>query len=231
MLTKEKVAQELEFVYQKIIENLTTFETLVPAAVSKNYCYPAVENADWTDGFWIGMLHLAQGYRPDKRIQQVITKQLEVFQQRLDEEIVLNHHDIGFLYSLKDAATVIIGATNNTATVRLNQADDVQLLGEKIGKAIHEVNQENGVIVLTDLVSASPYNQSVLAVSQLEPALQEQVYVIGGVNLPMLLETINHQLIETPLEQVAPAILAQGEDSLQAWHTSMTEENDEEDDF
>lgn len=131
----------------------------------------------------------------------------------------------------KDAATVIIGATNNTATVRLNQADDVQLLGEKIGKAIHEVNQENGVIVLTDLVSASPYNQSVLAVSQLEPALQEQVYVIGGVNLPMLLETINHQLIETPLEQVAPAILAQGEDSLQAWHTSMTEENDEEDDF
>ncbi|MEX1550779.1 glycoside hydrolase family 88 protein [Enterococcus sp. C50] len=123
MLTKEKVAQELEFVYQKIIENLTTFETLVPAAVSKNYCYPAVENADWTDGFWIGMLHLAQGYRPDKRIQQVITKQLEVFQQRLDEEIVLNHHDIGFLYSLAAVADYRENNTGSSRKMALQAAD------------------------------------------------------------------------------------------------------------
>ena len=104
MLSKERIEEEIEFVYQKIIGNLTTFETLVPAAVSTDYVYPAVENADWTDGFWIGMLHLAQSYRPDERIQKVITKQLAVFSNRLDKEIVLNHHDIGFLYSLSAVA-------------------------------------------------------------------------------------------------------------------------------
>lgn len=133
---------------------------------------------------------------------------------------------------LKDSAEVIIGATNNTATVNLNQGDDVQELGMKIMDAIHEVNQGDGVIVLVDLVSASPYNQSVLVTNDLEKELQNSVYIIGGVNLPMLLETINHQILSTPVAQTAEAIIAQGNDSMSIWHTSMVEDDDEdEDDF
>lgn len=133
---------------------------------------------------------------------------------------------------LKDSAEVIIGATDNIATVNLNQGDDVQALGAKIKQAIHEVNQNDGVIVLTDLVSASPYNQSVVAASALEPDLQNAVYVVGGVNLPMLLETINHQILASPIETVAQAVVDQGLDSLSVWHASMIEaDEDEEDDF
>lgn len=101
---REWLETELEFVYQKILSNLSTFIELVPAAVSENYWYPAVPNEDWTDGFWVGMLQLAQLYRPNKKISKVIDHQLREFQYRLDEEIVLNHHDIGFLYSLSAVA-------------------------------------------------------------------------------------------------------------------------------
>lgn len=133
---------------------------------------------------------------------------------------------------LKDSAEVIIGVTNNTATVNLNQGDDVQELGTKIKAAIHEVNQGDGVIVLVDLVSASPYNQSVLITNMLEKELQDSVYIIGGVNLPMLLETINHQILSTPVAQTAEAIVAQGADSMSIWHASMVADDDEdEDDF
>ena len=134
---------------------------------------------------------------------------------------------------LKDSAEVIIGATNNIATVNLNHGDDVQALGGKIKTAIESVNQEEGVIVLVDLVSASPYNQSVLVTSQLTDNLRQQVYVIGGVNLPMLLETINHQILGTAIEEVAPAIMSQGAQSLGSWHISEVEEtsDDDEDDF
>lgn len=133
---------------------------------------------------------------------------------------------------LKDSAEVIIGATDNIATVNLNQGDDVQALGTKIEEAIHEVDNGDGVIVLTDLVSASPYNQSVLVTSALEKELQDTVYVIGGVNLPMLLETINHQILNSPIETVAQAIVDQGMNSLSTWHASMIEAaTDEEDDF
>lgn len=134
---------------------------------------------------------------------------------------------------LKDSAEVIIGATNNIATVNLNQGDDVQALGTKIKEAILEVNQGEGVIVLVDLVSASPYNQSVLMVNSLEAELQEMVYIIGGVNLPMLLETINHQILSTPVEQTAQAVINQGTESLSMWHVSMVDasDDDDEDDF
>ncbi|MDH6364935.1 PTS system mannose-specific IIA component [Enterococcus sp. PF1-24] len=132
----------------------------------------------------------------------------------------------------KDSAEVIIGATNNIATVNLNQGDDVQALGEKIKAAIQEVNQGDGIIVLVDLLSASPYNQSVLVASNLEKELQEAVYVIGGVNLPMLLETINHQILGTAVAEAAEAIIKQGNDSVNLWHISLMEDtDDDEDDF
>lgn len=135
---------------------------------------------------------------------------------------------------LKDSAEVIIGITNNIATVNLNHGDDVQALGAKIKTAIETVNEEEGVIVLVDLVSASPYNQSVLTTSQLDEVVRKNVYIIGGVNLPMLLETINHQILGTPIEQIAPAVLEQGAQSLGVWHVSdveASEDEADEDDF
>ncbi|MGL4695526.1 PTS sugar transporter subunit IIA [Enterococcus larvae] len=136
---------------------------------------------------------------------------------------------------LKDSAEVIIGAVNNTATVNLNQGDDIQELGQKIKRAIESVDKGAGVIVLTDLVSASPYNQSLLIVNALEGSLRESTYVIGGVNLPMLLETINHQLIGTSAsDQMAQSILDQGLSSISTWHVTAAEtdaEEEEEDDF
>lgn len=131
---------------------------------------------------------------------------------------------------LKDSAEVIFGPTNNITTANLNLGDDVQALGATIKEAIHEVNQGDGVIVLVDLVSASPYNQSVLVTNSLEKPLQDSVYVIGGVNLPMLLEGINHQLIGTPVEEAAEAVIAQGKSSISDWHVSMIEDEDDDED-
>ncbi|MCB5955755.1 PTS sugar transporter subunit IIA [Enterococcus sp. CWB-B31] len=134
---------------------------------------------------------------------------------------------------LKDSAEVIMGATQNIATVSLNQGDDIQKLGQKIKQAVQEVNQGDGVVVLVDLVSASPYNQSLLIISELESELQHSVHVISGANLPMLLEAINHQILGTAVDQAAQAIAEQGTGSVTTWHVSMVDENDaeEDDDF
>lgn len=133
---------------------------------------------------------------------------------------------------LKDAAEVIMGFTENMKTVNLCAGDDVQKLGSKIHDAILEVNQGDGVMVLVDLVSASPYNQSVLAIQKLDPELKEKVYVAGGVNLGMVLETINHQLLQTPIEEVANAVSEQGKASIQTWHIQDVEnQEDDGDDF
>ena len=132
----------------------------------------------------------------------------------------------------KDAATVIMGATENIETVNLNSGDDVQALGGQIKTAIENVQQGDGVLVMVDLLSASPYNQAVLVINELEPALQKKIFVVSGTNLPMVLEAINHQL--GTIAEAAQAIVAQGKESVQAWDISMTsfeDEEDEDDDF
>lgn len=135
---------------------------------------------------------------------------------------------------IKDAAEVIMGNTENIVTVNLKAGDDVEQLGNKINNAILEVNQGDGVMVLVDLVSASPYNQSVLITNQLEQELKDKVYIVGGVNLPMLLEIINHQILETEIEMVAKSAEEQAKASIGSWHAPVDvddNEVDEDDDF
>lgn len=135
---------------------------------------------------------------------------------------------------IKDAAEVIMGNTENIITVNLNAGDDVEKLGNKINNAILEVNQGDGVVVLVDLVSASPYNQSVLVTNQLDPELKDKVYIIGGVNLPMLLEIINHQILGTQIEMIAKSAAEQAKECITSWHVSVdvdANEIDEDDDF
>lgn len=133
---------------------------------------------------------------------------------------------------LKDSAEVIFGPTNNIETVNLNLGDDVQALGAQIKTAIETVDNGDGVIVFVDMISASPYNQSVLVTNGMESPLKEAVHVIGGVNLPMVLEAINHQLIQTPIDQAAQAIVNQGVGSVSAWNAvNIEDDEDDEEDF
>lgn len=144
--------------------------------------------------------------------------------------IVIGTHGT-FSDGLKDSAEVIMGTVNNIETVNLKSGEDVQDLGAKLQEAVHAVDKGKGVIILVDLVSASPYNQSVIAISQFEKELQDSVYVVGGVNLPMLLETINHQMLDTPVKEIAAQVIKQGSEGLGSWHISDIEDDGDDDDF
>lgn len=146
--------------------------------------------------------------------------------------IVIATHG-GLSDGFKDAAGVVVGETQNIATVNLNPGDSVDELGSKITAAVKEVQQGDGVIVMADLLSASPYNQTVLAINGLEAAEQEDVYLVSGVNFPMLLEAVNAQFIGTPVAETVEAVLAQGKDGIASWHVSEVagDDEDEEEDF
>ncbi len=103
-VNKAWLDKEIRFVLKKIDENLETFKEKVPPAASENLMYIPEENTDWTASFWIGMLYLAYEYTSDEKYLDVINVQLESFKHRLKENIQLETHDIGFLYSLSTVA-------------------------------------------------------------------------------------------------------------------------------
>lgn len=134
----------------------------------------------------------------------------------------------------KDAAEVVVGETNNVATVNLLAGKPVDALGDDITEAIKEVDTGDGVIVFTDLLSASPYNQSVIAINGLDKDLQKRVHIVSGASFPMLLEGINHQFIGTPIDQAVELILEQGKNGIASWNIAeleIADSEDEDDDF
>ena len=75
----------------------------------------------------------------------------------------------------------VVGPQAAIESVCIGPQDDAQGRREEISEKIAEVDQGQGVIILTDLFGGTPSN---LAISLLE---EGKVEVIAGINLPMLI--------------------------------------------
>jgi PTS system mannose-specific IIA component len=132
-----------------------------------------------------------------------------------------------------DAAKLIIGDIKNVRSVSLKLGEDIDLLGSKIEKAINEVDQGQGVIVLVDLPGASPYNQTILSVSRLNDLLRNELYVLTGVNLPMFIEAINQQMIGSSSKDAISQIKKVAFNGVDLWSFKESQKHidSDEDDF
>ena len=75
----------------------------------------------------------------------------------------------------------VVGTQSDVATVCIGPLDDMELKRKEIAQAIKKVDSGTGVVILTDLFGGTPSN---LAISLMK---SENVEVIAGVNLPMLI--------------------------------------------
>lgn len=126
MTTEKSLAwlpEQIEFALDKVRGNLETFRDLVPPAASENQVYQPEENIDWTASFWPGMLFLGKELTRSTEFDEVLARQMESFQHRLDEKIALETHDIGFLYSLTAVADYRINHTPASKEMAIKAAD------------------------------------------------------------------------------------------------------------
>lgn len=84
--------------------NLAHFGPAFPAPSSTASVYPAIGNVEWTNGFWTGMLWLAYELSGAQRYREAALAQVRSFHARQLERINVDHHDLGFLYSLSCVA-------------------------------------------------------------------------------------------------------------------------------
>jgi hypothetical protein len=87
-----------------IDRNLAHFGDAFPAPSSVGGIYPAIGNVEWTNGFWTGMLWLAYELTGAARYREAAERQVRSFHTRQLERINVDHHDLGFLYSLSCVA-------------------------------------------------------------------------------------------------------------------------------
>jgi len=115
--------QAIEDAVHKTKANIARFGDQFPH-VSENGKYLLNPNTDWTDGFWSGILWLAYEYSGDDVFRTAARGTVDNFRNRLETNMAsLDHHDIGFLYSLSSKAQWMIEKEPAARELTLQAAD------------------------------------------------------------------------------------------------------------
>ena len=96
--------------------------------------------------------------------------------------IIVTHGNLAL--ELKSAMEHILGIQKNIEIISIKSDDDLEIKKSALEESIKKVDEENGVIILTDMFGGTPSN---LAISFLKIG---KVEIISGVNLPMLIKLI-----------------------------------------
>ena len=141
--------------------------------------------------------------------------------------LIVTHGELAA--GFKDAAEVIFGEVKGITTIGLHSGESVEAFGEKIYATLAGFDENESVLIIADLLSASPYNQSVLSVNKLDEKRAENVRLIAGASLPMVLEGINQQLLGSDLEAAVNELKNYTFSDDYVWKKSVVEEADEDD--
>ena len=93
----------------------------------------------------------------------------------------------------------VVGAQRNIRAICIGPDDDMEQRRSDIVQAVSEVDDGDGVILLTDMFGGTPSN---LAISIMD---KPNVEVIAGVNLPMLIKLASVRESESLVDAVASA--------------------------
>ncbi len=108
---------------------------------------------------------------------------------------------------LLEATKMILGDADGVEYLTLDESG-VEIFSEKLNEKVAYLTKDNEeLLILTDIFGGTPFNQSMIKSSQ-----YENVRVISGVNLPMVMEAIMN--ISNSLDKAIENIIASAKDSI-----------------
>ena len=99
LITDAEITSAMDFAVNQIIRNLPEFTEKFQKPYSENGFYHPIGNDEWTTGFWTGEIWLAYEWSGDERLKKAGEIQVKDFLKRIREKHLVDHHDMGFLYS------------------------------------------------------------------------------------------------------------------------------------
>ncbi len=128
-----------------------------------------------------------------------------------------------FATGLGSSLRLITGATEHIAYVDFEEDHSTQVLTDNLNKALDELKDCDGVLVLSDLAGGSPFKCSV----ECKYARADQaIEVVAGSNLAMLIEaSMAIEDYDSPVE-FAEELIPSGKDAILRF--TMEERDDEE---
>ncbi len=119
--------------------------------------------------------------------------------------VIVSHGQVA--NELLAAAETIVGAQSHIAAVSIGWHDDVEMAKAEISRAIKQVSEGIGVLLLTDMFGGTPTNISAMFIKE------NETEIVTGVNLPMVIKLAS-QNKETTLAEMAKEVEAQGKQAI-----------------
>ena len=119
--------------------------------------------------------------------------------------VIVSHGQLA--RELLAAAEMIVGAVPHITSVSMGWHDDVEAAHAEIERAIKQVSQGRGVLLLTDMFGGTPTNIASMFLAEGE------VEVVTGVNLPMVIK-LTSQSDQESLADVARRVRDQGQEGI-----------------
>ncbi len=130
-----------------------------------------------------------------------------------------------FATGLTSGLKLLAGEPSDYELVDFDPEESLEVLTVILKRALDDLTSCEGVLILADLTGGSPYNTAV----RLKLGGRNHIEVIGGVNLPILLDAyMNRNLISDP-EVLSRTSLEAGKTQTICFE-ALANETDEEDD-
>ena len=135
-ISPSEVLQALETACQQVVRNLPTFTYRCQNHSSVNNFYAPCDNNQWTCGFWPGEICLSYEHTHNEVLIHAAQIQVESFLYRIVNHIEVDHHDMGFLYSLSCVSVYKLTGNKHSRKAALLAADQLVSRFQRVGEFI-----------------------------------------------------------------------------------------------
>lgn len=136
LLTEKEVDDALKKALKVLDKDMVKFGENFPTPATKNNQYDVMKNVEWTNGFWTGMLWLAFEVTEDDKYKVLAEKNIDTFLNRIQKNIEVDHHDLGFLYSISCVSAYKVTGNMKAKEAALLAADKLASRYQEKGEFI-----------------------------------------------------------------------------------------------
>ena len=133
----EQVKEAMNAAVEQVERNLDLFTDRFPGPNSFDNFYKPGPNVEWTTGFWTGEIWLAyenaKTEEEKERLRRAGEIQVDSFLERIEKRIDVDHHDMGFLYSLSCVAAYKLTGMEKAKKAAVLAADNLVSRFQPVG--------------------------------------------------------------------------------------------------
>lgn len=144
-------------------------------------------------------------------------------QEKLMIGLILTGH-ANFATGLTSSVHLIAGEQEAFESVDFPPSYSTEKLAEDLTQALDRLKDCEGIIVFTDLMGGSPFNVTAQLTREME-----NVRVISGTNLPMLVDIVLSRKFMDDLDMLVDSVLETGREQVMKYEYKPVEQNESED--